>query len=110
MPLDDEPIVEEQPKGPVVDIPADEAMKSLTGFEIFAIEDRLGAALEHVSATKSLYGVVWAYENRDGRKRDWASVKRMTVDEVSSYFAAPPADPDSELGKDSTDGEQETAP
>lgn len=81
-------------------LPLDEAVESLTGFEVLDIEKHYGKSVDDIGAIALMYGVIHAYENRDGRKLSWAGVKAMTLKEARAYFADPVVDPDSDEGKD----------
>lgn len=90
---------------PVVDIPLSDAVQELNGFEALGIEARFKTKLEEMGGIGLTIGVVWAYENRDGKKRSWSSVQHMTFKELTRYFAPEPDDidesePDSDTGKD----------
>lgn len=90
---------------PTLDIPLSDAVQELTGFEALHIERRYNKKLEELGGISLTIGVVWAYENRNGQKRSWASVENMTFRELTGYFAPEPDDvnedePDSDTGKD----------
>jgi hypothetical protein len=92
-------------EGPTVDVPLSDAVQELTGFEALALERRYNTKLEELGGIPLMIGVVWAYENRGGGKRSWASVEQMTFRELTAYFAPEPDDvdaddPDSDAGKD----------
>jgi hypothetical protein len=87
-------------KPPTVDIPLDEALEELTGFEIIAIGKRFKCHVTELDPLLSLSASVWAFENRDGRIRSWESVLAMSQREVVEYFADPAPDPDSDEGKE----------
>lgn len=93
-----------EPIIPTVDIPLSDAVEEMTGFESLSIERRYNKNLNELGGVGLTIGVVWAYENRDGKKRSWASVENMTTRELAGYFAPEPDDvdesePDSEAGK-----------
>lgn len=93
------------PITPTVDIALSDAVEELTGFEALTIERRYNKKLEDLGGIALTIGVVYAYENRTGNKRNWASVENMTFRELTGYFAAEPDDvdqdePDSEAGKE----------
>jgi len=83
----------------VVDIPLDDAVEELTGFEIIAISKRFDEHLSELDPLLTLIGTVWAFENRDGKSRSWNSVLAMTQRQIQDYFADPNPDPDSDQGK-----------
>lgn len=90
---------------PAIKIPLSDAVQELHGFEALQIERRYNRKLEDLGGISLTIGVVWAYENRDGKKRAWASVENMTFRELTGYFAPEPDDvneddPDSDAGKD----------
>lgn len=94
-----------------LDLPIDEAMRSLRGREVAAIETHFGVSLSRLaqqSEAKLLIGLVWVYENREG-KRSWTEIGDMTLTELSDYFAPEPADPDSDEGKGSPSDATPTA-
>lgn len=93
------------PPAPTLDLPLSDAVQELTGFEALTIERRYNAKLEELGGIGLTIGVVWAYENRAGKKRSWASVESMTFKQLTGYFAPEPDDvnqdePDSATGKD----------
>ena len=71
------------------DMPISVAVKKLTGFEMIAIEDHFGRTFDTLGGVRTLYGVVWALENR-GQKTPWAQVMAMPVEDIESYFAPEP--------------------
>ena len=89
---------------PTVDMPLDEALQDLTGFEVLGIESHYGQHLERLSGSQALIGAVWAYENR-GAKTAWNVIEKMTVRELGGYFGARDPGPDSDQGKGSSTGE-----
>lgn len=89
---------------PTLDIPLEDAIQEMTGFELRAIQRRLNMKMEELGRVDLTIGAIFTYENRNGNKRSWASVENMTLKDMSGYFApspqdADPDDPDSELGK-----------
>lgn len=86
---------------PTLDVPLDEAVAGLTGWETLEIEKHYKGTIDTLGAIKLTIGTVHAYENRDGNRRSWQSVEAMTLRELQGYFAQPPKEPDGELGKDS---------
>lgn len=99
---------------PVLEIPLTDAVEELTGFEALQLQNRFKTKLEDLGGVALTIGVVWAYENRNGQKRSWASVENMTFGELTGYFAKPPDDvdesePDSDSGKDDS-SDRETTP
>jgi hypothetical protein len=94
----------QQDSAPVVDLPLDEAVESLTGFEVIAIENRYGRSIDELGPVRLLMGAVHSYANRDGARLSWQAVEAMTVRDLRCYFAAPAVDPESETGKESSDG------
>jgi hypothetical protein len=107
-------MTEAVPITPTLDIPLSHAVEELTGFEALAVERRFNKKLEELGGIGLTVGVVWAYENRNGNKRSWASVENMTFRELSGYFAPEPddideTDPDSDAGKDGTPDATPTA-
>lgn len=103
----------ERARPPTLDIPLTDAVEELTGFEALLLEGRFRKKLEELGGVALTIGVVWAYENRDGKKRTWSSVENMTFGELTGYFAKPPddvdeAEPDSESGKDDSSDSQPT--
>ncbi len=83
---------------PSVDLPFDEAIQELTGFEVIAAQRHYGTELEHMGGVRSLCAAVWAYRNRVERT-DWATVERMSLRDLHGFFAEPDPDPDSDQGK-----------
>lgn len=89
---------------PTLDLPLSAAVEELTGFEVIAIQKHFGTDMAELGAARLVIGVVWVYENRDGRKRDWASVKAMTLRELNGYFQPEPQEavedePRTDVGK-----------
>ena len=78
-----------------LDMPLEEAINDLTGFEVLAIEREFGDRMENLGGIRTLMGTIWAYENRDA-KRPWADVKAMTMKEMQAYFAKKSPDPESD--------------
>jgi len=106
-------VTEREPIKPTLDVPLTHAVEELTGFESLQIERRFNKKLEELGGVGLTIGVVWAYENRDGQKRNWSSVENMTFRELTGYFAAEPedvneAEPDSEAGKDDSPDSPQT--
>jgi hypothetical protein len=96
---DDRPPVE-----PTLDVTLQVAVEEMTGFEVMGIEKRYGRKMEDLGGTALMVGVVWAYENRDGKKTSWVAVEQRTLRELNGYFQPAPDDvnedePDSEPGK-----------
>lgn len=86
-----------------VDLPLEEAVQELTGFEVIAIEKHFDRDLAALGGFALLVGAVWAYGNRGGTCT-WNAVKAMTVSQLSGVFPSAPNDfdpdePESELGK-----------
>lgn len=89
---------------PTINLPFDEALKDLTGFEVLGIQRHYGLDMERLGGIRSMIGAVWAFENRQA-KTDWSTVERMTLRELNEYFAEPDPDPESDQGKGSTPSE-----
>lgn len=87
-----------EPAAPTVDMPFDEAIKELTGFEIIGIQKHYGTEFEKLGGIRSMIGAVWAFENRNERL-SWAAVEGRTLREISGYFAERSPDPESDQGK-----------
>lgn len=84
---------------PVVDIPFEDAIQELTGFEVLAIAKHFGMDFERIGGVRTLLGAVWAYESR-GATTAWSHVESMTLKQLQSYFAKEDSDPTDEAGKD----------
>lgn len=69
-----------------------EAVSTLTGFEINAIERHYGTGFEQLSGVKISQAVLWAFGNR-GDKTEWKDVLAMTLGEIESSFQAQGVDP-----------------
>jgi hypothetical protein len=87
---------------PSTDLTLKEALDSLTGFEVLAIEGKFGRHLEDLGGMSTLIGAVWAVENRSD-KVSWPAVQARTMRELNGFFTADDdhADEDSEQGKGS---------
>lgn len=101
-----------EPIVPTHDVPLNEAADSITGFESLGIERHYGKPMEDLGGISLIMGVVWAYRNRLGQT-SWTAVESMTLAQLNGYFPPEPEDPDesepdSEMGKESTDGGQPT--
>lgn len=89
---------------PTLDMPFDEALKELTGFEVIGIQQHYGAELERLGGIRSMMGAVWAFENRR-EKTSWRAVEGRTLRQINGYFAQRDPDPESEQGKESAGSE-----
>lgn len=84
---------------PTLDIPMSEAMQRLTGFEIVKIKKQLKRpSLADADPIETMYGVMWAYENRT-HPVTWDAVMSMEMNEVQGYFAPEPVEPDGDMGE-----------
>lgn len=96
-------------------VPMSVATEELTGFEVLGIEKHFGVSLDRIGTISLMIGVIWALESRAAsRPASWAAIKNMTIKDMSEYFPPEPDDampdePDSELGKASSDGADTTA-
>ena len=81
--------------------PIEEAVKDLTGQEVFDIEKHWGKQIMEMGALRLAYGVIWALESRI-KARPWSDIVKLTVREVEEYF--PPSDDmdDTPLSSEST--------
>lgn len=84
---------------PVVDLPLDEAIQELTGFEVLEIEKHFGRPMEQLGGTSLLIGAVVVFEKRAGRSPSWQVVKGRSMKQLSQFFADESVDPDDEQGK-----------
>jgi hypothetical protein len=80
---------------PTADLPFEEALRELTGFEIIGIQLHYKEELEKLGGMKSLMGAVWAYENRIV-KVPWPVIEAMTLNQLAGYFPDKNPDPESE--------------
>jgi len=87
---------------PSIDLPFDEAIQELTGFEVMAISKHYNAEFEKLGAIKTLMGVVWAFECRT-HKTEWVDIQNRSIRELHGFFAAPDnKDPESTQNLEST--------
>lgn len=105
-------MTEPAPIAPTIGVPLSDAVQELTGFEAMMIERRYDKKLEELGGIALTIGVVYIYENRNG-KRAWSSVENMTFRELTGYFAPEPddideSDPDSDVGKGDSSGATQT--
>jgi hypothetical protein len=91
---------------PTIDLPFEEAMQELTGFEILGVQKHFGMDMEKLGGVKTLMGTVWAYENRDGQKTSWINVENLTLRELNGYFAQAEPEPEGGQGKESNLAEE----
>jgi hypothetical protein len=82
---------------PATDLTMEEAAESLTGWEVVAIEARLGR-LDTLGVGQLLIATVWAFENRDGSV-SWQAVGERSIGELNGYFA-----PEPEVEESKSDG------
>ncbi len=85
-----------EPVKPTIDMPLDEALQELTGFEVIGSQKHYGDQFEKLGGIRTLCAAVWAWENRTA-KVSWAAVEGRTLRELSGYFAE--RDPLDEQGK-----------
>jgi len=83
---------------PTADVPLEEAVQELTGFEVLGIQKRFGTDFEKLGGLQALIGTVWALENRQV-KTDWSTVERMTIKQLNGYFPEREPDPEGEQGE-----------
>jgi hypothetical protein len=83
---------------PVVDVPLEEAVKDLTGFEVLEIEKHYKGTMDNLGGTKMLIGTIHAYRNRQEQTASWNAVEAMTLREMTEFFAEPAPEPDGEQG------------
>lgn len=87
-----------EPIKPTSELPFEEAIQELTGFEVIGISKHYGVEFEKLGGLRSLMGTVWAFENRTA-KTDWHKIEAMTLRELNGYFPEKDPDPDSDQGK-----------
>ena len=63
-----------------------EFVKTLTGFEILAIEDHFHREFNELGGMRALMGSVWALANRTS-KVGWSEVKAMSIADMEQHFA-----------------------
>lgn len=77
-----------------------EAMESLTGFDVTAIEDHWGIELDKLSGMKLSLGVVAMLNKRGGlsTKDAWQTAKSLTMRELNDHFRTEPDGVSGDLG------------
>lgn len=85
-----------------------EAVGSLTGFEVIAIEDHFNAPFEEMRPTRMVMGVIGVLVHRESGGKwvdNFSHAKSLTMKEIDGYFAEEPRDvdpndPESDSGKE----------
>lgn len=87
---------------PQIDIPLSEAVESLTGFEVIAVQKHFNKQLDDMGGVELLMAAVWAWRKRANETTTWNDVKAMTIRDLKSFFPEEPREPDGEMGKESS--------